>query len=285
MKTETIRIGKFQFRYSIEGKGIPTLVMRSSKYDPAIISQNLRQHLQFIFIDHKNFGISPGEVDHSEFALDVLIDDMETARQALGLENMIVLGHSGHSYLALEYAKKYPAQVSHVVMIGCSLNLSEASTAAAEQYWQKMASPERKAAMMRNIRQLPDEQLEKLPPDQRFIQRYLRNTPRIWYDYDFMGAKKLWDGVQVNMQMMDYVWGTIFRDIDITLNLDKLEKPVFLALGRYDFLAGPPESWDSVRPQFKNLTLRIFEKSGHTPQIEEPELFDKELLEWLQNRR
>jgi proline iminopeptidase len=31
----------------------------------------------------------------------------------------------------------------------------------------------------------------------------------------------------------------------------------------------------------KDLTIRVFEKSGHTPQYEEPELFDQELLQWL----
>lgn len=40
--------------------------------------------------------------------------------------------------------------------------------------------------------------------------------------------------------------------------------------------------WDSLRPKFKNLTVRIFEKSAHSPQYEEAELFDAELLKWLE---
>jgi proline iminopeptidase len=39
--------------------------------------------------------------------------------------------------------------------------------------------------------------------------------------------------------MFDYVWGKVFRDIDITKDLDKLKAPVFLALGRYDYLIPP----------------------------------------------
>jgi proline iminopeptidase len=39
--------------------------------------------------------------------------------------------------------------------------------------------------------------------------------------------------------------------------------------------------WEGVRDKFNNLTIRIFEKSSHAPQFEEPELFDKELSEWL----
>jgi hypothetical protein len=51
----------------------------------------------------------------------------------------------------------------------------------------------------------------------------------------------------------------------------------------YDYLQPPPHMWEGVRDKFNNLTIRIFEKSSHAPQFEEPELFDKELIEWLFN--
>jgi len=39
-----------------------------------------------------------------------------------------------------------------------------------------------------------------------------------------------------------------------------------------------------LRPRFHDLTIRIFEKSGHTPQFEEPGVFDEELLKWLREK-
>jgi proline iminopeptidase len=283
--TGSIDIGPFQLRYRIEGTGVPILVIGSSLYYPPTFSPQLRKHLQFIFVDHKIFVIPISAVDNTEYELNVLVDDVERIRQALNLKRMIVLGHSGNSYIALEYAKKYPQHVSHVVMLGISPNLNPAGKTTAEQYWQDSVCPERKAAMERNMLECSDEKLAQLPADQRFIQRYLRDTPRIWYNFDFAEAKKLWEGVQFNMQMFDYVWGIIFRDIDITQGLDQFDKPVFLGLGRYDFLVAPPSAWDAVRSKFKDLTIRIFEKSGHTPQLEEPELFNRELLQWLSSRQ
>ena len=283
--TGSINIGPFQLRYRIGGTGVPILVIGSSLYYPPTFSPQLRKHLKFIFVDHKIFVIPTSAVDNTEYELNVLVDDVERIRQALNLKRMIVLGHSGNSYIALEYAKKYPQHVSHVVMLGIAPNLSPAGKAAAEQYWQDSVCPERKAAMERNMLECSDEQLAQLPADQRFIQRYLRDTPRIWYNFDFAEAKKLWEGVQFNMQMFDYVWGIIFRDIDITQGLDQFDKPVFLGLGRYDFLVAPPSAWDVVRSKFKDLTIRVFEKSGHTPQLEEQELFNRELLQWLSSRQ
>ena len=83
------------------------------------------------------------------------------------------------------------------------------------------------------------------------------------------------------MTMFDHVWGEIFREIDITKGLDKLTAPVLLVLGRYDYLVPPAYLWESVRGKFKDLTVRVFERSGHAPHFEEPALFDKELLGWL----
>jgi proline iminopeptidase len=216
-------------------------------------------------------------VDTAEFALDRLLDDIERARQELGLGRVAVLGHSGHALMALEYAKKYPAHVSHVIMIGMAPDLSAASAAAADLYWQESVSPDRKAVLEENFQRLPDERLAQLPPDEQFIRTYVRNGPRIWYDPRF-DSSPLWEGVEVNRDMIDHVWGCVFRKIDITNGLATFDRPVFLALGRYDFLVAPPAAWDAMRSQFRDLTVRVFERSGHTPQYEEATLFDAELV-------
>lgn len=282
--TGSILAGGFNLRYIAEGNGIPALVVGSALYYPRAFSQNLRQHLRFVFMDHRGFAPSPGLRDTTAFALDSLIDDMERVRQHLQLGRIVVIGHSGHSYMALEYAKKYPANVSHVVMIGIAPDMSAASGEVTARYWDTTASAERKAAMEENVRRVPDSVLAKLPPGQGFIQGYIRNGPRAWYDPRF-DSSPLWNGVDINMDMFNYVWGRVFRDIDITRGLTTLDRPVYLALGRYDYLVAPPFSWERVRPAFKDLTIRVFDRSGHTPQYEEAELFDDEFLAWLRRAR
>jgi hypothetical protein len=65
--------------------------------------------------------------------------------------------------------------------------------------------------------------------------------------------------------LFSYLWGEIFRDIDVTQGLENFERPVFLALGRHDFLVAPPSSWVPIRGRFQDVTVRFFENSGHTP--------------------
>jgi proline iminopeptidase len=275
----SIAAGGFQLRYQIEGTGIPTIVIGSARKEPRLFSPQLRAHLRLVFLDHRGFAAAPSQIDPTSFQLETLVDDIERARQALGLERVAVMGHSGHAYMALEYGKKYAAHVSHVVLIGIAPDLSAASRNAAERYWQESVSPERKAVFQANLQRFPDDVLAQLPAAERAWQTRLRNAPKIWFDPHFDETPQ-WEGVEVN-EVIRRVWDEVFPAIDVTRGLETFHSPVFLALGRYDFLVAPPSSWDPIRPRFRNLTVRVFERSGHTPCYEEPALFDAELLRWM----
>lgn len=276
----SIKAGPFDLHYRVEGSGHPAIVIGTHLYYPRVFSQNLRNRFKLVFMDHRGFAPSPGPVDQSEFELEKVIDDVENLRRHLGLGRVAVIGHSGHSFMALEYAKQYPQNTSHVVMIGVAPDFSEASTALAGEAFEALADSDRRAAERENRERVTDEDLAALPPDEAFIQDYIRNAARVWYDPRF-DCSPLWEGITINMDMIGYVWGELFAKIDVTEGLTELDCPVFLALGRYDFIVAPPATWDPILPKFNDITVRVFEKSGHTPQLEEQELFDRELLAWM----
>ena len=279
----SITSGPFSLPYRVEGSGHPTIVIGSSVFYPRAFSDRLREHLRFVFMDHRGFAPSPGPVAQSEFELDKVLDDVELLRQHLGLGPIAVIGHSGHALMALEYAKRYPEHTSHVIMIGIAPDLSEASATLAEENWQALADDDRRAAERENMQSITDEELADLAPGEGFVRGYVRNAARVWYDPRF-DCSPLWEGVTPNMDMIGYVWGETFAEIDVTEGLKSLDRPVFMALGRYDFIVAPPSSWDPLRDKFQDLTLRIFEQSGHTPQFEEAAQFDDALLAWIKSR-
>jgi len=127
-----------------------------------------------------------------------------------------------------------------------------------------------------NLKLLPAE--IRAAPERRFITLCLRLGARSWYDYRF-DAAPLWQDVQVNMPIIDHLWGNVFRDINISTGLKFFNKPVFLALGYFDFLVAPFYMWHTIRHKFNDFTVRLFAKSGHTPQLEEAQAFDKALTE------
>ena len=267
----------FRLGYSSEGTGPTAIFIGSGVYYPRTFSQNLRSHLRLVFMDHRGFGKALAPFMTDSFELDQIIDDIEVLRKKLELDKVILVGHSGQGYMALEYAKKHPDNVSHIVLIAMSPDSSPSSFAAADHYFSESACPERKALLAQNLATLEAEMAAN--PERAFITRMLKFGPMIWYKYDF-DASALWKDVEVIPEMFDYVWGKIFREMDVMAGVEKLKMPVFLGLGRYDYWK-PPHLWEPVRPKFSDMTVRVFEKSGHTPQLEESRAFDRELLSWL----
>lgn len=275
----TVSSDSFLLRYTIDGEGPPMVVIGSAVYYPRTFIGDIRQHLQLIFIDHRGFAqaTSP-QPDTDTVSMDVLIEDMELIRQTLSIEQFILAGHSGHAFLALEYSKRYPQYVSHLLLIGASPDFSSRTIQARFDFFEQDATPERKAALQRSLAALPA--LNAAQPERRFINLCLCTAPLGWYNYD-VDATPLWEGVTTNMTIIDYVWGVLFRDIDILVGLDKLTQPVLLALGRYDYLTGLPFLWEQAKAGFNNLQIEVFEQSAHTPQYEEAGRFNQCLLDWL----
>lgn len=278
-----IEVGGFKFRYLTEGNGPDTLVIGSSIYYSRSFSQNLRKSLRLHFVDHRGFAEPPIHGANEVSSFDVLLDDIEQIRQKLSLKKCIVVGHSANGRLALEYAKKHKEHVSRVVMIGAPPHMGPDNLAMAGRNWDESVWPERKAAFERNLKIFSSEELSILPRDQQFFKMNFRNVPKNWYDYHF-DSSFLWQGVRPNIKILDQMHLQFGREIDISKGLELLDRPVMLAYGRFDFAVPPVQSWDPFRSKFKDLTVRVFEKSAHSPQYEEAILFDEELLKWVGER-
>jgi len=104
--------------YQIEGAGTPCLVPSLAGFPiyQQTLSQKLREHIQFIFVDMRACDRSTGAAEDISF--DVLTDDLDQLRKTLGFQTTAILGHSAHGILALEYARRYQPQTSHVIVIG-----------------------------------------------------------------------------------------------------------------------------------------------------------------------
>ena len=97
-----------------------------------------------------------------------------------------------------------------------------------------------------------------------------------WYDpaYD---EGPLMAGAPINMAVLGELFGQPFT---LFGGGERLVPPAFLALGRHDY-GVPPTSWDGQREHFRDVTVSVFERSGHTPQVEEAVAFDERVLAWL----
>jgi proline iminopeptidase len=268
-----------KLRYVIEGDGIPCIVIGSSIYYPRTFSPLLREHLKLIFVDTRHYVPSDTTFSVEEVDLDTYLDDIEQVRKELNLNKIVVMGHSVHSLLAYEYAQKYPQNTSHVIMIGSFPVGGEKRSNASDEFWETDASDRRKTIQKENMEKLSEYLQNDISEGEEFKLDYIYSAPKYWSDptYD---CSWIWEGINLNVDVMYQLFGAIFNDYEITNDSNVVTTPVFLALGRFDYIA-PYYLWDDVKNNISNLSYNLFEKSGHTPQLEEHALFDKKLLEWI----
>lgn len=94
-------------------------------------------------------------------------------------------------------------------------------------------------------------------------------------------AAPLGSGVPVSMAALDTLHGH-FAVYQMGWDSAQLRAAVLVVMGRHDYPV-PHVLGDGVLPPLRNVTYRLLERSGHTPQLEEPELFDRVLLDWLRD--
>jgi proline iminopeptidase len=268
-----------ELHYFIEGKGIPCLVLGHSESARRILSQELRNHFRFVFLDLRHDARSNSTLDISRITLDTYLDDIDKVRRTLGLEKVAVYGHSIHSYLALEYARKFPKNTSHVIITGNTPYRVAAGVL--DKFWESDASEERKLILQKNWEKINEDQLGRLSSKERTVQTYVAMTPKLFYDprYDLAW---IYDTVESNQEISAHLFNVIFKDYHIAKRPGRIEAPVFLAFGRYDYL-WPYFTWEERKDTIKGLSYNLFEKSGHFPMVEERELFDKKLIEWIKS--
>ncbi|MGG0753035.1 alpha/beta fold hydrolase [Brevibacillus laterosporus] len=268
----------FELNYCIKGFGKPVLVVGSSIYYPRLFSEDLYKKFQFIFLDHRGFVKPPRALEPEDYRLDKVLDDIEMARQALDLKDFIILGHSGHAFMALEYAKKYPEAVQKVVLLNSAPTNSQERQQQSSAFFYKTASLERKRQFEKDIAFLESD--IKKDPERRFVHMCIRMGAQSFYDYTF-DAAYMWEDVYTHMPIIDHLWGEAFGKRNLIQSLANFKKPVFIGLGRYDYLVAPVSLWDSIDDTYGNVKKVIFEYSGHNPMFEEPQQFDKSLIEWM----
>ncbi|CAH1056644.1 alpha/beta fold hydrolase [Paenibacillus pseudetheri] len=277
-KYQTINSDGFELNYSVKGTGKPILVIGSSVYYPQLFSEDLYDTFQFIFLDHRGFVKPPRTLQSEDYRLDKVLDDIETARQDLNLTNFILLGHSGHAFMALEYAKKYPYHVQKVALLNSAPTNSEERQRQSFAFFNETASPDRKRQFEMDIALLESD-IQK-DPERRFVHMCIRMGAQSFYDYTF-NAAYMWEVIYTNMPIIDHLWGEAFAELNLIQSLANFNKPVFIGLGRYDYLVAPVSLWNSVDETYKHVKKVIFEHSGHNPMFEEPQTFDKELSKWI----
>jgi len=165
--------------------------------------------------------------------------------------------------LALEYARRRPDSVSHVILVGAPPHGDMvALQGQGRAYFEAHASPERQQRLREN--------LGKLPPGASPARTVMAQTPMRFYDADY-DAAPLFEGAIPKAEVLMHIMGTLLPGWAARAAARPLRAPTLVAHGRHDYVV-PWTLWEDIAATLP-ATLRVFERSGHQPFVEEPEAF------------
>jgi len=260
-----------QLYCSTRGSGITCIVpsILGTRVFERLTPEPLTDYFRFVYVDLRGGGRSTG--DPRDLTFDVLASDLDAVRAAIGAAKASVFGYSILGAVALEYSRRFPATVSHVIAagtppIGDTRELVKSSSA----FFAADGSAERKAILQEN--------LAALAPDTPPTRAVFAQTPMRFFDPRF-DAVSLFADTQFNPGLFEHVLA-LTAPWNVLDGVESLQAPILLAHGRYDY-AVPFTMWDGVVEQIPNATLRLFERSGHQPFFEEPRQFAEVVLDWM----
>jgi proline iminopeptidase len=276
----------------IVGKGEPLIVIPGGPGGNHLAyrsfdSLSVKGNIQLIYYDAYGRGKSDTAVNVKEYTLARDIEDVEGLRKVLKLDKVSLLGHSYGSLVAQGYALKYSKTTSHLIIANGfhsyemwqenDDNSNHEIKTNYPEVWKELMDIRKKGAISSSpnhqeiYSRVPYGFLYAYNPE-NFVNRGKRkpypNPFNSKLYYQMVGP----DG--------DFVVGSDIGHFDFRNQLKTLTMPVLIVAGRYDRVAVP---W--MQLQYKRFCPQaqfvLFEKSGHNPQVEEPEKEFPVILEFM----
>lgn len=121
----TIKVNELSMYYEIHGTGTPLVLIAGYTGDSTFwkfLVPNLAKHHQVLIFDNR--GIGQTQDKGGFFTLEAMAEDVLSLMKALNLEQPVIAGHSMGGIIAQIIAKKYPKQISKLIVLNSAQALN-----------------------------------------------------------------------------------------------------------------------------------------------------------------
>ncbi|HDR4460091.1 TPA: alpha/beta hydrolase [Bacillus cereus] len=264
------RIKDSEIYYEIVGEGKPVIIIHGCAPDHRLMMKCMESVFQKyegykrIYIDLPGMGKSnaPNWINSSDRIVEVLITFIE---EIISTEKFLLVGESYGGYLAKGILAKMFERVSGLLLV-CPVVVAE---------------PEKRI--------LPDKQV--IVQDEEFLNT-LTSTEReefcelavIANEYTY---KRFKEEIKPGLDVANYEFiERLQKNYSLTMDFqhEKYENPVLLLTRRQDISVGYQniiEIIEEIIEEYPRATLAVLDMAGHNLQIEQPELFESLVGEWI----
>ncbi|WP_431898224.1 alpha/beta fold hydrolase [Micromonospora haikouensis] len=240
-----------------------------SRAEPRATFRPFADTFRVLVFDARGSGVSEGR---PPFTHEQWVADVDALREWAGAERFVLAGGSYGGFIAMEYAIRHPDRLTALVLRDAS------------------ADHENEKAARRNAEASTR---VKIDPDK--LDRI--NTGRVRDDDDLRDCWReilpLYDHVYDPAAVEAKVEATFYRyethnhafavnqpAYDIKADLHRITCPTLVTVGRDDWIT-PVASSETIADLIPDARLVVFEKSGHSPQVEEAELWRETVRDFL----
>jgi pimeloyl-ACP methyl ester carboxylesterase len=209
------------------------------------------------------------------------VADLEQLRQHLGLERMLLLGHSHGGVVAQAYAAAHPDHIHRLVLASSLARFGPEQEAAMRAGIEKRSGqswyPDAVAA-------LDEEQDGKFTTDQELAKLFFREFPLYLARYGEAEAGYA-DSLRsdtINADTLLLFNREIFNTFDLRDRLPKITAPTLVITGEDDFICGPLCAAE-ISAAIPGARQVIVGDSGHYTFIEQPQAFHDEVADFLES--
>ncbi len=222
----------------------------------------LAAKLQLIYFDHRGQGRSDA-ADPATYTLDENVEDMEALRRHLGLGPIVSIGTSYGGMVAMAHAARYPAAVSHLILIVTAAHGGFVTRA--EQIVAERGTPEQRAACAR----LWAGAFRSAAEMREF---YAVMGPLYARRYDPAATLATGTRARHASEPLNRAFGPdgFLRRFDLRPELARITAPTLILGGRHDWICAPEFS-EEIHRLIPGSDLRIFAESSHSIRVDEPE--------------
>ncbi|HLM00606.1 MAG TPA: alpha/beta fold hydrolase [Pyrinomonadaceae bacterium] len=199
-----------------------------------------------------------GDTDRPErgYAMKDFAADVVAFMDAMKIKKAAVVGHSMGSFVAMQTALDAPERVGKLLIMGTATTARNDVTVDLQKEFENLRDP----------------------VDEKFVRDFQVSTSSETVPQEFI------DGVvRQSMKLPARVWKAALAGVmaeDYKPRLGKIKAPTLIIWGENENIFPRPEQ-DILKAKITNSTLKIYPKTGHSPQWEYPEIFARDLSEFL----
>ena len=276
-RTQKLRVtaNNIRFWVEVEGQGPPLLLVHGGPgidhriFHPEL--SRLAKLRRLIYYDMRGHHMSSEPEDPDDYGLSKDVEDLEALRQALGYEWIDLLGYSYGGAVALCYAARFGERLRSLIVCSTPVGLT-----VAEVERHSEAHPLSKAIVQAKT---PEEAQEAL---RRF---YFYKPPGAEARRYFDAVIEAYNRTQKNRRLLaghseeklKLEWDALME------SPPEVEVPMLFLFGRHDPIVDLNRAARWITSHYGRAKILVFEKSRHSPFVDEPEAFQAEVAAFLES--